>query len=77
MLWVSKSEYLFDPLQRLRSPSVVYHKAWSHRRLRRSIQWEQRIKSYTSDFKDPGVCRCREDSPRYQRLSTAPNDERS
>ena len=43
MLRVSKSEYLFDPLQQLLSPSVVNRRAWSHRRLHRSMQRETRI----------------------------------
>ena len=47
MLRVSKSEYLFDPLQRLLSPSVVNRRAWSHRRLLRSMQRGTRIKSCT------------------------------
>ena len=38
-----KSEYLFDPLQRLLSPSVVNSRAWSHRRLLRSMQRETQL----------------------------------
>ena len=43
MLRVSKSEYLFDPLQRLLSPSVVNCRAWSHRFLLRSMQRGTRL----------------------------------
>ena len=47
MLRVSKLEYLFDPLQQLLSPSVVNHRAWSHRRLLRSMQRGTQIKPCT------------------------------
>ena len=52
MLRVSKTEYLFDPLQQLLSPSVAEQIAasWSRRYILRSTQCEQRIKLCTNSF---------------------------
>ena len=56
MLRVSKLEYLFDPLQRILSPSIVNRRAWSHRRLHRSMQRETLISMTTSLNKCPSQC---------------------
>ena len=50
MLRESESEYLFDPLQWLLSPRVVNRRAWSHRRLLKSMQRGTRIKSCTNKY---------------------------
>ena len=49
MLRVSKPKYLFDPLQRLLSPSTSDSWLWSHRCLLRSMQAEPWIKLFTKN----------------------------